>query len=140
VLLGVGGPAPVSGLRGAGDEARHAVAAAAKRADRVAVVSGEEIGMHRLLVAGAPDELRSALRRRVLGALLDYDAEQHGDLVHTLRVFLECSASPARAAKVLHVHVNTLRYRITRASELLGIDLTDFTNQVDIYLALMIEG
>jgi hypothetical protein len=140
VLLGVGGPAPVSGLRGAGEEARHAVAAAAKRADRVAVVSGEEIGMHRLLVAGAPDELRSALRRRVLGALLDYDAEQHGDLVHTLRVFLECSASPARAAKVLHVHVNTLRYRITRASELLGIDLTDFTNQVDIYLALMIEG
>jgi hypothetical protein len=140
VLLGVGGPAPVSGLRGASEEARRAVAVAVDLADRVAVVSGEEIGMHRLLVAGAPDELRSALRRRVLGALLDYDAEQHGDLVHTLRVFLECSASPARAAKVLHVHVNTLRNRITRASELLGIDLTDFTNQVDIYLALMIEG
>jgi hypothetical protein len=140
VLLGVGGPAPVSGLRGASEDARHAVAVAVDLADRVAVVSGEEIGMHRLLVAGAPDELRFALRRRVLGALLAYDAEQHGDLVHTLRVFLECSASPARAAKVLHVHVNTLRYRITRASELLGIDLTDFTNQVDIYLALMIEG
>jgi DNA-binding PucR family transcriptional regulator len=30
--------------------------------------------------------------------------------------------------------------RITRAGELLGIDLTDFTDQVNIYLALMIEG
>jgi DNA-binding PucR family transcriptional regulator len=53
-----------------------------------------------------------------------------------VRVFLECSSSPTTAAKALHVHVNTLRYRIHRASELLGLDLTDFTTQVDVYLAL----
>jgi hypothetical protein len=140
ILLGIGGPALVSGLRGASEEARHAVVAAADRPERVAVVAGEEIGMHRLLLAGAPDELRAALRRRVLGPLLTYDAEQNSDLVRTVRVFLECSGSPARAAKTLHVHVNTLRYRVTRASELLGVDLTDFTNQVDVYFALMVEG
>ena len=76
------------------------------------------------------------LRRRVLGPLLEYDAEQHTDLVHTVRVFLECSGSPTRAAKALHVHVNTLRYRIGRAGELLGADLTEFTDQLDVYLAL----
>jgi len=140
VLLGIGGPATVSGLRGASEEARHAVVAAANRPERVAVVAGEEIGMHRLLLAGAPDELRSALRRRVLGPLLAYDAEQNSDLVRSVRVFLECSGSPARAAKVLHVHVNTLRYRIGRANELLGVDLTNFTEQVEVYLALLAEG
>jgi hypothetical protein len=139
VLLGIGGPATVSGLRGASEEARHAVVAAANRPERVAVVAGAEIGMHRLLLAGAPDELRSALRRRVLGPLLTYDAEQNSDLVRSVRVFLECSGSPARAAKVLHVHVNTLRYRIGRASELLGVDLTNFTEQVEVYLALVSE-
>ncbi|MFD8493503.1 PucR family transcriptional regulator ligand-binding domain-containing protein [Amycolatopsis sp. NPDC059657] len=140
VLIGIGGPAPLSALRGASEEARHAVTAAGLRPGVVEVVAGEQVGMHRLLLAGAPDELRSALRQRVLGPLLDYDAEQHGDLVHTIRVYLECSSSPARAAKALHVHVNTLRYRVAKASELLGVDLTEFTQQVDVYLALKAES
>lgn len=136
VFVGVSGPATVDGLRGAAQEALHAVEVASRRDERLAVVAGEDIAVHRLLVAGAPDELRRSVRKRVLGGLLAYDAAQGTDLVRTVRVFLECSSSPTAAAKALHVHVNTLRYRITRASELLGLDLNDFTTQVDIYLAL----
>ncbi|KID31104.1 regulator of polyketide synthase expression [Prauserella sp. Am3] len=135
VLIGAGGPSSVHGLRGAGEEARHAVQAAAARPERVAVASGVELGMHRLLLAGAPDELRRALAARVLGPL-----PEHPELLRTVRVYLECSASPARAARRLHVHVNTLRYRIARAGELLGVDLTDFRTQVDVYLALSAES
>jgi hypothetical protein len=133
ILCGVSDP----GNRGEAREvAAYALSVAARRPGRVVVVPGGEVGVHQLLLAGAPDGLRAALRRRVLGPLLDYDAEQHTDLVHTVRVFLECSGSPTRAAKALHVHVNTLRYRIGRAGELLGADLTDFTGQLDVYLAL----
>jgi len=133
ILCGIGDPGP----RGeATESARYAVAMAARRTGRVAVVRAGEVDVHELLLAGAPDGLRAALRRRVLGPLLAYDAEQHTDLVHTVRVFLECSGSPTRAAKALHVHVNTLRYRIGRAGELLGVDLTEFTGQLDVYLAL----
>jgi DNA-binding PucR family transcriptional regulator len=103
------------------------------------VVSGEQIGTYQLLLAGVADELRHSVRRRTLGPLLAYDEARQGDLVRTVRVFLECSGSPGAAAKALHVHVNTLRYRIARASELLGKDLTDFPTQVDVYLALSIE-
>ncbi|KAA9152233.1 PucR family transcriptional regulator [Amycolatopsis acidicola] len=136
LLIGVGGPATAAGLHGAAQEARYAVEVAARRGDRIGVVAGEDIAVHRLLVAGTPDELRRSVRARVLGPLVDYDAAQGTDLVRTVRVYLECSSSPTAAAKALHVHVNTLRYRITRASELLGLDLTDFTTQVDVYLAL----
>ena len=139
VLVGIGGPATIAGLRGASEEARHALALAARGTDRIAVVSGEQIGTHQLLLAGVADELRHSVRRRTLGPLLAYDEAQQGDLVRTVRVFLECSGSPGAAAKALHVHVNTLRYRITRASELLGKDLTDFPTQVDVYLALCIS-
>ncbi|WP_158888926.1 PucR family transcriptional regulator [Amycolatopsis anabasis] len=139
VLLGVGGPATLAGLRGAFQEARHAAVAAAQRAEPIAVVAGDEIGVHRLLVAGVPDELRRSVRDRLLGPLLAYDAAQRSDLVHTVRVFLECSGSPAVTAKALHIHVNTLRYRIARASELLGVDLTAFPHQVDVYLALTLD-
>ncbi|MEU3271707.1 PucR family transcriptional regulator ligand-binding domain-containing protein [Saccharomonospora sp. NPDC006951] len=134
ILVGTGGPAPLSGLRGAAEEALHAVGVAERGDARVAVVSGERLGPHTLLLAGAPDDLRRALRARVLGPL-----EQNPELLHTLRVFLECSGSPAKAAKALHVHVNTLRYRMARAGELLGVDVTDFRTQVDLYLALSID-
>jgi purine catabolism regulatory family protein/PucR-like helix-turn-helix protein len=133
ILCGVSDPAPREEARAV---AAYALAVAAQRAGRVAVVAAGEVDVHQLLLAGAPDGLRAAMRRRVLGPLLTYDAEQHTDLVHTVRVFLECSGSPTRAAKALHVHVNTLRYRIGRAGELLGADLTEFTDQLDVYLAL----
>lgn len=136
VLIGIGGPTTAAGLRGAGEEATRALDAAAKSAERVVVLSGEQAGMHQLLLAGAPDELRRSLRERAIGPLLAYDEAQGTELTKTVRAYLECSASPAATAKRLHVHVNTLRYRISRASELLGVDLAEFTNQVDIYLAL----
>jgi hypothetical protein len=133
ILCGVSDPGPRAE---AWETARYTLEVAARRPGRVAVVPAGEAGVHQLLLAGAPDGLRAAVRRRVLGPLLEYDAEQHTDLVHTVRVFLECSGSPTRAAKALHVHVNTLRYRIGRAGELLGADLTEFTDQLDVYLAL----
>lgn len=136
--LGSGGPATVDGLRGAAEEARHAVALAARRGGRIELVAGEDIAVHQLLAAGAPDELRRTVRARVLGPLLAYDAAQGTDLLRTVRVYLECSSSPTVAARALHVHVNTLRYRIARASELLGVDLNDFVTQVDVYLALLV--
>lgn len=136
LLIGVGGPARVAELRGAAEQARHALAVAEHRPERVAVVSGEQLRPHQLLIAASTAELRRALRARVLGPLLDYDAAQHADLVRTVEVFLDCSGSPTVAAKALHVHVNTLRYRLARASELLGTDLSVFRNQVDVYLAL----
>ncbi|MEV6646339.1 PucR family transcriptional regulator [Amycolatopsis sp. NPDC051371] len=131
IYCGVSDPGPRDE---AWESARYALEVAARR--RVPLVVAGEVDVHQLLVSGAPDGLRAALSRRVLGPLLAYDAEQHTDLVHTVRVFLECSGSPTRAAKALHVHVNTLRYRIGRAGELLGADLTEFTDQLDVYLAL----
>ncbi|WP_326569306.1 PucR family transcriptional regulator ligand-binding domain-containing protein [Amycolatopsis rhabdoformis] len=140
ILAGVSDAVPAAESRGAFEVARHALSLAAGREGDVVVVPAAEVGVHQLLLAGTSVDLRAALRRRLLGPLLDYDAEQHSDLVHTVRVFLECSGSPTRAAKALHIHVNTLRYRIGRAAELLGVDLTDFVAQVDVYLTLTSES
>ncbi|MDT8915512.1 PucR family transcriptional regulator ligand-binding domain-containing protein [Amycolatopsis sp. PS_44_ISF1] len=136
LLAGFSDPGPMTEAEGALEVARHALSVAASREGTVAVVPAAEVGVHRLLLAGVSGDLRAVLRRRLLGPLLDYDAEQRSDLVRTVRVFLECSGSPTRAAKALHIHVNTLRYRIGRAAELLGVDLGDFVAQVDVYLAL----
>lgn len=136
LLVGISSPAGVAGLRGALEEASHARRLGEGRTGRTCVVPGEEIALHQLLLAGVPQELRDAVRRRLLGAVLDYDAEHNTDLVGTLRVFLDCSGSWTTAAGRLHVHVNTLRYRVSRAEDLLGVDLSNFAARVDLYLAL----
>ena len=136
LVVGISAPAAVRDLRGAAAEARYALELGERQRGRSRVVAGDEVAVHRLLLAAVPDELRTALRRRVLGPVLDHDAEHGGSLVATLRVFLDCSGSWSKAADQLHVHVNTLRYRIARVEQLAGIDLSDFTQRIDVYLAL----
>ncbi|SMD23066.1 PucR family transcriptional regulator [Lentzea albidocapillata] len=136
VLVGISSPVTSRGLRGAAEEATHARRLGERRGGRTCVVAGEEIALHQLLLAGVPEELRTSLRRRLLGPVLDYDAEHGSDLVGTLKVFLDCSGSWTAAAGKLHVHVNTLRYRMGRVEELLGVDLAEFEARVDLFLAL----
>lgn len=55
--------------------------------------------------------------------------------VHTLRVFLDCSGDVVRAAKLLHIHPNTLRYRIRKMAES-GVDLQDADQRAVVALEL----
>ncbi|HEX3785754.1 MAG TPA: helix-turn-helix domain-containing protein [Pseudonocardiaceae bacterium] len=136
IVLGISSATSLRELPGAIQEAGHARQMATRRGGRARVVAGEEIAAHQLLLAVLPGDLRRSLRRRVLGPVLDYDAEHGGSLIGTLSVFLDCAGSWAKAAAALHVHVNTLRYRISRIEELADVDLDDFAARVDVYLAL----
>ena len=61
---------------------------------------------------------------RVL-ALRDYDAGHDGSLVPTLHAYLDCFGDIAAAGHWLHVHPNTVRYRVRRIEKLLGNSLAD---------------
>ncbi|MFJ4175309.1 PucR family transcriptional regulator [Microbacterium sp. NPDC089696] len=54
--------------------------------------------------------------------------ESEATLRETVRVYLECNGSPARAAEKLHVAKNTVIYRVQRAEELLGRSVKDDQN------------
>ncbi|MEV4555367.1 PucR family transcriptional regulator ligand-binding domain-containing protein [Kitasatospora sp. NPDC049285] len=137
ITLGVCAPAAESaGLRGALEEARHARRIAAARVGRVCVAGPEELASHVLLLAAVPDEVRRAFRSRLLDRVIAYDLEHQADLVRTLEAFLRSDGSWTRCAAQLHVHVNTLRYRIGRIEELTGRDLSRLEDRVDFYLAL----
>ncbi|MER5349765.1 PucR family transcriptional regulator ligand-binding domain-containing protein [Kitasatospora sp. NPDC002551] len=137
ITLGVSAPAREAvGLRGALEEARHARRIAASRAGGVRVAGPEELASHVLLLAAVPDEVRRAFRSRLLDTVIAYDLEHQADLVRTLEAFLRSDGSWTRCAAQLHVHVNTLRYRIGRVEELTGRDLSRLEDRVDFYLAL----
>jgi sugar diacid utilization regulator len=83
-----------------------------------------------------PERITSAFGRGLLSPLVDYDVRHGSDLVLTLRVFLDASGGWQQAATALHVHVNTLRYRIGRIEELTQRDLSRMRDRVDLFLAL----
>ena len=109
---------------------------AVARSGQVRVAGPEELSSHVLLLAAVPDEVRRAFRSRLLDRVAAYDREHQADLVRTLEAFLRADGSWTRCAGLLHVHVNTLRYRIGRIEELTGRDLSRLEDRVDFYLAL----
>jgi PucR family transcriptional regulator, purine catabolism regulatory protein len=137
--FGLGMPeADPRGLRRAYQEARFALEAAAPGpADRRPLVATvADLGSHRLLLARQEDAALEAISRGLLGPLADYDHRQHGDLVASLRAFLEHNGNWEAAARALGVHRHTLRYRIRRVAELTGRDLERAGDRVEFWLAL----
>lgn len=136
VALGLSDVGSATGLRGAWEEADHARRLAERRSGRARFATAAELASHQVLLASVPDGLRRSYTDRLLSDLVEYDREHHSDLLRTLRVFLEHSGSWSRCAQQLHLHVNTLRYRIRRIEQITGRDLTRFPERVDFYLAL----
>jgi DNA-binding PucR family transcriptional regulator len=136
LTVGVSRPAGSEALSGALQEARHARDLAQLRPGPLHVVTGAEVTSHVALLAAVPDDVRRAFAARVLEPVLAYDARTGAGLRETLEAFLDCSGSWSRAAERLHLHVNTIRYRIGRVEELTGRDLATFADRVDVFLAL----
>ncbi|HEV7626289.1 MAG TPA: helix-turn-helix domain-containing protein, partial [Streptomyces sp.] len=73
---------------------------------------------------------------RLLAPLHDYDRRHRAELLPTLAAFLAADGSWTRCAARLHLHVNTLRYRIGRIEQLTGRDLSRLEDKLDFFLAL----
>jgi hypothetical protein len=87
-----------------------------------------------LLCAADPGQLR-ARADLVLGPLRD-----HPQLLETLLTYLDADLNVNAAAARLHVHPNSLRYRLTRVEEELGRPVRSLATLVDLYLALRAEA
>lgn len=113
-------------------EARWALARALE-AGRAVVSYGED-RTEKWLTSETAD-LR-ALVSQVLGAVLEYDAVHSGDLVPSVRVWLEHDRQTDRAARALHIHPNTLLYRIRRFEQLSGRSLASTEALAEVWLAM----
>lgn len=137
VTLGVSASVhSAEGLRGALEEARHARRVAAARVGRVCAAGHQELASHVLLLPFVPDDVRRAFTARLLDPLRDYDRRHRAELIPTLEAFLDCDGSWTRCATRLHLHVNTLRYRVGRIEQLTSRDLSRLEDKLDFFLAL----
>jgi DNA-binding PucR family transcriptional regulator len=68
---------------------------------------------------------RPILVRGLLDRLITHDRQYNTDYVTTLRVYINSFGDMRAAAKSLHLHPNSLRYRVKRLTEIGGLDLDD---------------
>ena len=101
------------------------------------LVSFQDLGIMRLLHRLDRQELED-YRSEVLGPLLKFDKESNLALEETLLAYFACNTDMNAAGERLYLHPNTLRYRLKKASEILGRDLSSLENQVNLFLALKI--
>jgi len=102
------------------------------------VVAFGDLGIHRLLLQ-VPDlaELRG-FADEVLGRLSADPSGQGHAYLETLACYFRENASPQRAARALHVHPNTVSYRIHRVEQITGLDLGSYRDRLMAQVALEI--
>jgi sugar diacid utilization regulator len=65
-----------------------------------------------------------------------YDERHKKSFEETIYAYLSCGGNAIDAAKSLDVHVNTVRYRLSRVEPLFGIDLDDAETRLLVWLQL----
>ncbi|WP_369148894.1 PucR family transcriptional regulator [Streptomyces sp. R44] len=125
-------------LRSALAQARYALGGARSTAPAAARVARlADLADLRTLLAGIPADVRAVYLETVLGPLLRAGKGSHATLLETLEVFLAHNCSWARTAEALHLHVNTVHYRIDRIQVLTGRDLSRLDHKLDLRAALL---
>lgn len=100
------------------------------------VGAGPEPLLHELLLASVPAPVLRSFGERLLGPVKEHDERRNSELMTTLKAFLACEGSWSACASRMYVHVNTVRYRISRIEALTGRDLSALADRVDFFLAL----
>lgn len=94
------------------------------------------LGLAQLVLGqGGPEEL-NAFIDSLIGPILDYDARRGTSLVETLDAWFASGTRPAEAAKIMHVHPNTIAQRLERIGKLLGPRWRDSSRALDLQFAL----
>ena len=117
-------------------EAEQALLIGRQLFDATRVLDFGDLGVYRLLLLLRESPELWEFYRTTLAPLADYDRKQQAELLKTLGAFFENLGNLARTAEALHVHRNTLLYRIGRIGEISGLDLDDAEDRLALWIAL----
>ncbi|WP_432407586.1 helix-turn-helix domain-containing protein [Wukongibacter sp. M2B1] len=75
---------------------------------------------------------------KTLGPLLDYQNTSKNEYLDTLKIYIRSNGNWTYTKDYLHIHGNTLSYRLRRIMDLLNMDLSDYNQRLRIQIAFEI--
>ncbi len=140
VVVGIGPACPkAEEMPATASRARWAVQVlrTTTQGENTPVAHFDALGVYGLLFDHQRAGELTAYATRWLGPLVEYDRAHRSELVETLRqLFRQRSLSDAAAA--LHIHISTLKYRVGRIEEILGMSVESWDNVFHLELALRV--
>lgn len=130
--VGIGQYYPdLGGLRKSYQEAKLALTVGTKVWDTGQVYHIKQVGMF-VTLANVAQERKAELAHQILHPLL-----RDEQLYKTVQTFLQSGLNLTEAAEKLHVHRNTLIYRLDKTKKVIGLDPRVFDDALQIKLGLM---
>jgi sugar diacid utilization regulator len=99
-------------------------------------ITFRDAGVTTLLLRSTEPEVALEFVSRYVEPLDRYDAKHKSELRATAETYFDAGGNLEEAARRLHVHVSTLRYRLGRITELTGVNLRDPRATLDLQVAL----
>jgi len=100
------------------------------------VLAFGDLGVYRLLIRLRETPELWSFYRETLSSLAEYDKRQHADLIKTLEAYFNHLGNLRATSEALHVHRNTLLYRLERIKEISGMDLDNAEEHFALWLAV----
>lgn len=135
--MGIGAQCTVSGLAGSYREAAECVKILEKLNGGRGIFRYEETGLYRIFLECGDRRLTEEFIGQTLGAILAYDAENGTDFLRTLKSYLRNNGSLLHASDELHMHRNTVRYRIGKMEALTGQSFEDASVRLSFMNAIL---
>ena len=136
LVAGIGGPREdLAEVRSSWLEARQAARVAAAVPAVGPIARWVDLGLYRLLAAVPRAELAPVVLDAPVRRLLD---SPDPDLGRTVRSYLDHAGNAQQTAAALHIHRQTLYYRLGKAEVLTGLSLASGHDRVRLHLALML--
>lgn len=98
-----------------------------------------DLGLYQLLTALRTNPEAARFFRKTLGPLVAHDDNRNAELVDTLDSFFECHGNLSQTAARLHIHRNTLTYRLERIASITRMNLNDPDARFALQLALKLR-
>ncbi|CDQ19146.1 DNA-binding transcriptional regulator, PucR family [Halobacillus karajensis] len=98
----------------------------------------QDLGVYQFINELAALQKKENYKNDALRHIKAYDDRNKSMLLETLKVFLEKNSNVHQAAAHMHIHTNTLNYRLKRIKEIGNIDFKDVNQKTMLYLDLLI--
>ncbi len=98
-----------------------------------------DLGLYQLLTTLGNSNEASRFYRKTLGRLLTYDENKNAELVQTLEAFFECHGNLSQTAARLHIHRNTLTYRLDQIATITQLNLDDADARFSLQFSLKLR-
>lgn len=98
-----------------------------------------DLGLYQLLTGLGGSSEATRFYRKTVEPLIAHDQDHNAELIETLEAFFACHGNLSQTATSLHIHRNTLTYRLQRISGITRLDLSDADARFSLQLGLKLR-